>query len=144
MVVLFLIALLLAWPTAGLSIIAYIAFAVFRSYVDAKARVHHGNERQANRDVEAGERRVPSWAGNRDECRIFVEVIQKMAQERGVPQTFLWAVLGDKSTLQNIIFLAGVMEREGASFTEQQMAATRKLEEIWNDAPDNVRAASLS
>ncbi len=144
MVVLFLIALLLAWPTAGLSIIAYVAFAVFRSYVDAKARIHHGNERRASRGVASGERRVPSWADNEDECEIFVEVIQKMAQKRGVPQTFLWAILGDKSTFRNIIFLAGEMEREGASFIEQQMAAAGKLEEIWNDAPENVRAASLS
>ena len=144
MVLLFLLAVLLAWPTAGLSIIAYVAFAVFKSYLNAKSRMHYANERRGEREVQSGGRHVPSWAGSNDENQIFVEVIQKGAIRKGVPQTFLWAVLGDKDTFQNLVFLAGAMEREGASFIEQQVAVSDKLVEMWEQAPTNVKTAALS
>lgn len=144
MVLLFLLALLLAWPTAGLSIIAYVAFAVFKSYLNAKSRAHYANERRAEREVISGGRHVPSWAGNNVENQIFVEAIQKVAIRKGVSQTFLWAVLGDKETLQNLVFLAGAMEREGASFIEQQVAICDKLVDMWERAPTSVRTAALS
>jgi len=144
MVILFLLALLLAWPTAGLSIIAYVAFAVFKSYINAKSRMHFANERRAEREVKSGGRHLPSWAGNNDENHIIVEVIQKGAIRKGVPQTLLWAVLGNKETFQSLIFLAGAMEREGSSFLEQQVAVSDKLVDMWERSPRKVRAAALS
>lgn len=106
--------------------------------------MHFANERRAEREVKSGGRHVPSWAGNNDENQIFVEVIQKGAMRKGVPQTFLWAVLGDKDTFLNLVFLAGAMEREGASFIEQQVAVSDKLVDMWERAPTNVRTAALS
>lgn len=144
MVILFLLALLLAWPTAGVSIVAYVAFAVLKGYLNAKSRIHYGNERRAEREVRSGGRHMPSWAGSNDENQIFVEVIQKGAIRKGVPQIFLRAVLGDKDTFLSLVFLAGAMEREGASFVEQQVAVSDKLVAIWEQAPAKVRAASLS
>lgn len=144
MVLLFLLAVLLAIPTAGISIIAYVAFAVFQSYVNAKSRMHFANERSAERDFQSGGRHIPSWAGNNDENHIFVEVIQKGAIRRGVPQTFLWAVLGDEDTFRDLVFFAGSMEREGASFVEQQVAVSDKLVQIGEQAPAKVRTAALN
>jgi len=144
MVMLFLLAVLLALPTAGLSVIAYVAFAVLKSYLDAKSRIHYANERRADREVKSGGKHVPSWAGNNDENQIFVEVIQKGAVRKGVPQTFLLAVLGDSDTFQDLVFMAGAMEREGASFIEQQVAVSDRLVDIWERAPAKVRAAALS
>tara|TARA_Y100001956_G_C4084637_1_gene170038 strand:+ start:361 stop:798 length:438 start_codon:yes stop_codon:yes gene_type:complete len=144
MVLLFLLAVLLAWPTAGLSIIAYVAFAVFKSYLNAKSRIYYGNERRAEREVQSGGRHVPSWAGDNDENQIFVEVIQKAAMRKGVPQTFLWAVLGDTDTFRSLVYLAGAMEREGASFVEQQVAVSDKLVQMWEQAPAKVRSTALS
>lgn len=118
LVILFLIAFPLAWPTAGISIVAYVAFAVFKSYLNAKTRIHYANERRAERGVLSGAKHVPSWARGNDENQIFVEVIQKGALRKGVPQTVLWAVLGDTDTFRSRVYLAGAMEREGASFVE--------------------------
>ncbi|WP_413877103.1 hypothetical protein [Albidovulum sp.] len=143
MVVLFLVALLFAWPTAGLSIVAYVAFAVFKSYLNAKVRIHDANERRAEREVRAGKEKVPTWAGDGDERRIFVEVIQKGAMRKGVPQTFLWAVLSDNDTFQNLVYFAGAMEDQGASFIEQQIAVSDKLVGMWERAPSKVRDAAL-
>jgi hypothetical protein len=144
MVLLFLLAVLLAWPTAGLSIVAYVAFAVFKSYLNAKSRIHYGNERRAEREVQSGGRHVPSWAGDNDENQIFVEVIQRGAMRKGVPQTFLWAVLGDTDTFRSLVYLAGAMEREGASFVEQQVAVSDKLVQMWEQAPAKVRSTAIS
>jgi hypothetical protein len=139
---LFLIALLLAWPTAGLSIVAYVAYAVFISYLNARARMHFANERRAEREINAGEQRVPSWAGNNDDNEIFVNGIQEGAMRKGVPQVFLWAVLGNREAFQKLVFFAGAMERQGASFLEQQVAVSDKIVEIWEQAPNNVRMAA--
>lgn len=84
MVILFLLSLLLAWPTAGLSIVAYVAFAVFKSYLNAKSRMHYANERSAEREVKSGGKHMPSWAGCNDENQIFVEVIQKGANRKAI------------------------------------------------------------
>lgn len=144
MTLLFLLAVLLAWPTAGLSIIAYIAFIVFKSYLNAKARMHYVNESRAERKVLSGERHAPSWAGSNDENQIFVECIQEVAIRKGVPQVFLSAVLDNKATFLNLVFLAGAMEREGASFVEQQLAVSDKLVQMWRQAPTKVKAATLN
>lgn len=137
--ILFLIALILAWPTMGFSIIAYIVFVILRSYLVAKSRIHYSNERSAERTMSRGEQKVPSWAGDRSENEIFVTVIQQGAMRKGVPQAFLHAVLGDSGTFKSLVHYAGAMEHEGASFTEQQVAVADKLVEIWKEAPSEVR-----
>ena len=144
MVILFLVALLFAWPTAGLSIVAYVAFAVFTSYLTAKSRHHDANARRAEREVRTGKKRVPTWAGDGDERHIFVEGIQKGAMRKGVPQTFLWAILSDNETFQELVFFAGAMEDQGASFIEQQIAVSDRLMGMWERAPSKVRDAALS
>lgn len=142
MVMLFLVALLFAWPTAGLSIIAYVAFSIFKSYLSAKTRIHYVNERSAEREVRSGAQYVPSWARDKTENEIFVEVIQKGAMIKGVPQTFLWAVLGDTDTFKGLVYLAGAMEHEGASFLEQQIAVSDKLVKMWEQAPAKIKNAA--
>lgn len=143
MVMLFLLALVLAWPTAGLSIVAYASFAVFKSYLTAKSRHHDANERRADREIRSGKKKVPTWAGDGDERHIFVNGIQKGAMRKGVPQTFLWAILSDDDTFQELVFFAGAMEDQGASFIEQQIAVSDRLVGIWERAPNKVRNAAL-
>lgn len=134
MVILFLIALVLAWPTAGLSIIAYVAFAVLKSYWVARSRMHYANKCAARRALLAGEKRVPSWAGDKTENEIFVETIQQIAMRDGVPLAYLQAVLGSGDTFNGLVHYAGAMEHQGASFTEQQQAVSEELIELWKAA----------
>lgn len=136
MVVLFLLALLLAWPTVGLSIVAYVIFALFRSYLNAKSRVHDANVRHAERTLGGGETRLPSWVGDREKRRIFVDGIQKSAIAKGVSQGFLHRTLADNTTLQVLMLFAGALEEEGSSFIEQQVAVSDKLAEMWSVSPD--------
>lgn len=141
-VILFLVALLLAWPTVGLSLIAYVAFAVFKSHLSAKARMHYANEKSAERAVSSGKKRLPSWGGDKAELQIFIETIQHGAMRYGVPREFLWAVLADTDTLQMLMHYAGAMEYEGASFLEQQVAVSDKLVTIWKEAPGTIRTTA--
>ena len=66
MVILFFVALILAWPTAGLSIVAYISLLVIRGYLQAKTRMHHADKLRAHREVVSGSTRLPSWMADRD------------------------------------------------------------------------------
>ena len=47
-------------------------------------------------------------------------------------------------TFRSLVYLAGAMEREGASFLEQQVAVSDKLVQMWEQAPAKVRSAALS
>lgn len=140
MVLLFLLALFLAWPTAGLSIVAYIAFLVLRAYIKARTRIHFANVGNAERNLVSGKGRWPSWAGDKDQSLIFVETIQREAMRQGVPRNFLWGVLGEGNT-KGLYFFAGAMEEQGASFLEQQVGCSEKLVQMWNSAsPQGKRA----
>ena len=143
MVILFLIALVLAWPTAGISIIAYVAFAVLRNYLAARVRSHDANIHAARKSLVAGEKRVPSWAGDKDENDIFVKVIQQKAMHDGVPQAYLQNLLRDGDTFQNLVYFAGAMEHHGSSFTEQQAAVSDELVELWKVDPNDTLAGGL-
>lgn len=140
MVILFLIALVLAWPTAGISIIAYVAFAVLRSYLAARVRSHDANIHAARKSLVADEKRVPSWAGDEDENDIFVKVIQQMAMRDGVPQAYIQNLLQDGDTFQNLVYFAGAMEHHGSSFTEQQAAVSEEIVKLWKLDPDDTLA----
>jgi len=143
LVILFLIALVLAWPTAGISIIAYVAFAVLRNYLAARVRSHDANIHAARKSLVAGEKRVPSWAGDEDENEIFVKVIQQKAMQDGVPQAYLQRLLRDGDTFQNLVYFAGAMEHHGSSFTEQQAAVSDELVELWKVDPDDTLAGGV-
>lgn len=143
MVVLFILAVLLAWPTSGLSVIAFVALAVFKSYLNAKSRIHYSNKRFAERAMSTGEQKVPSWVEDRNENEIFISVIQQRAMRKGVPQVFLQAVLADRDTLEKLVHYAGAMEHQGASFIEQQVAVADRLVEIWGNSPTEIKEAAL-
>lgn len=144
MVLLFLLALLLAWPTMGLSLVAYFAYILLKGYLKANSRMHYANTRQAEREVQSGVQRVPSWTSSKIDNQVFVETIQSVALRQGVPQTFLWAILTNKPTFDSFVHLAGAMECEGSSFIEQQSAVCDKIVAMWADAPASVKAEALN
>jgi hypothetical protein len=82
---LFFPALFFAWPTKGISIIAYIAFLFFQGYIKAKTRMHHANKIHSAKDVASGNGRLPSWAGNKDKVVEFLYSVNKLAERNGVP-----------------------------------------------------------
>ncbi len=144
MVLWFLVALLFAFPTGGLSLIAWIAYVFFRQYLVAKTRVRMGNEYAARRAIDAGQRRVPSWAAHANERKIFVEVIQQVAMSQGVPQSYLSDILSDGKTFEYLVYYAGALEQQGASFIEQKASVADQLVERWENYCGNIKPKSRS
>ncbi len=134
MVILFLVALFLAWPTAGLSIIAYVAFAVLRSYFGARVRMNEANITAARKAFAAGEKHAPSWIGDKGEREIFMEVVRQKAMKEGVPRSYVQGIFLNEESYMNYMYFAGSMEKQGASFTEQQVAVSDELVELWKIA----------
>lgn len=131
MVILFLVALVLAWPTAGLSIVAYVVFLIIRGVLQAKARMHHADKLRAQRSMTNSSRGVPSWAGDKSKNEAFIYGIQNLAMRHGAPQPYLTAVLSNRETFTSLVGYAAAMEQQGSTFTEQQMAVSEKLVDMW-------------
>jgi hypothetical protein len=131
MIILFLVALVLAWPTAGLSIVAYIVLLIVRSIFQAKARMHHANKIRAQREVSSGNSSPPSWMAHRDKIQEFVYGVQNVAEHRGVPKLFSAQVMSNPDIQKRLMQQAGAMEAQGASFIEQQMAVADILIDLY-------------
>lgn len=131
MAILFIIALLLAWPTYGLSLLAYAVLMVLRGYVQAKARMHHADKLRASRDIKAGVLQFPSWLEDRDKIEEFVHGIENLAEHHGVPKLFSAVTLQDPDLQKELLAYVGSMEAQGSSFTAQQMAAAERLVELF-------------
>lgn len=144
MTVLFLLALLLAWPTFGLSLVAYVVFLVFRGYLKAKTRMHNANVSNAERSIVSGSRVWPSWTSNDAQAHIFMETIQKTAMHQGVPRSFLQGILAETGNTQGLYFFAGALEQDGASFLEQQVACSDKLLEMWDSTSQQGKRAIMA
>lgn len=138
MAILFLIALLLAWPTAGLSLLAYIFLMIGRAWLQARMRMHHADKLRAKGEVSAGAQRLPSWMANRDKIEEFVHGIQNFAEHKGVPILFSAMVLQDERLQRNLMYYVGAMEAQGAPFVGQQMAAAERLVEMYQESGEEL------
>lgn len=131
MAILFFIALILAWPTAGLSIVAYISLLVVISYLKARDRMNSSNKVRAQREFREGSTRWPSWMEKKEKIEEFVYGVQKVAEHNGVPILFSANVMNEPVVMRSFMNYAGLMEAQGASFIEQQMAIVEKLVELY-------------
>lgn len=131
MVILFFVALVLAWPTAGLSILAYIVLIVARGFFQAKERMHNADKLRAQREVSINSARPPSWMGKKNEVEVFIHGIQNVAEHNGVPKSFFASLLTNEKMVRSIFQYAGAMEAQGASFIDQQRAVVEKVVDIY-------------
>lgn len=101
---------------------------VFGLFSKGKARTEHGDK---SRRHLGGGGQVPSWAGDRSKNEAFVIGIQNLAMGRGVPQQFVQNALSETRTFAALVNHAAEMERKGSSFTDQQVAVSHKLVDMW-------------
>ena len=86
MTALFLLSLVLAWPTMGLSVLAFFGFAFLRNYLAIRAQRFEDNIARAREMVRNGASFYPSWLHDADELDTFLRVISGMARKNGVLQ----------------------------------------------------------
>lgn len=142
MTILFFVALILAWPTAGLSIVVYIILLFASSFLRAKERMHNANRIRGKREANAGHARPPSWIENKDEVEVFLYGVKNVAERNGVSNSSFQSAFADTGIAESIFYYAGAMEAQGASFIEQQRAVVERLVEMQNDGVAAKHASS--
>lgn len=86
--ILFLLALLFAWPTGGMSLLIYGCFFVGRVYIEKKSKQHVNHERCAMNKALDGVAGSPSWMNSKDQKEIFTRVIKEILTRKKVPLLF--------------------------------------------------------
>lgn len=136
MTALFLLSLVLAWPTMGLSVFAFFGFAFLSNYLAMRAQRFDANIARAREMVQNGVFLYPSWCHDADEVDAFLQVVSGMARKNDVLQSFVDEILGDRFRLEQLMYLAGAMERLGGSKTEQQVLVWERMVEMWERLPE--------
>jgi hypothetical protein len=78
----------------------------------------------------------PTWVNNSDQLAEFTSSVQNLAQQKGVPQSFFVASFSHKQMFHTIFANAGMLERSGASFTQQQTGTASLLFNLWAKLDD--------
>lgn len=132
MLILFLIALALAWPTYGLSLVGYFALVVVRAFLQAKSRRYEARQRGAGRDLLGGHpSHPPSWIMQEDRRDEFIDGVRKLTLRNGLPESFVRGLFENKRNFKILIHYVGLLEERGGSFIEQQMAASETVKKMW-------------
>jgi hypothetical protein len=101
-------------------------------FLKKKAAKHIADEREVRRMLDAGlTGRLPSWVGNSNERDIFLTVIMKMAERKGIPRSYLREILETRNFIDLYLGLTGEMEVRGHSFIEQQLSVVNLLVEYY-------------
>jgi hypothetical protein len=146
MTILFLIALALAIPTSGLSLLVYGAVFVGKAILKAKVRMQEANKNIAFKAIDSeGPKNLPSWVKNEDRRDEFVSALLMMAQRRGVPEAYLGLMLNTRQSLEILLGFAAEMEKNGASFVEQQSGSIDFVSQMWDrlDAANKAKFANI-
>lgn len=131
MAILFLVAVLFAFPTYGLSLLAYLILVVVRGVNKAKSRMHHANVVEARRELEAAQSfSLPSWSLDSEEAEVFGRVLVMAVERKGIPRSYPVMVLKTDAS-QVLLGYASLLEKRGSSFVEQQAACIDFVEEMW-------------
>ena len=132
MTVLFFIAVLLAWPTYGISILVYIGLIFFMANQKAKSNIHFSNENRAIARIQNGEERFPSWVNDTNEVEIFLTTVQQLTERKGVPLAYFSAYFKQPMEHRSIFYYCGALELEGSSFIEQQVSSSELIIKIFH------------
>ena len=131
MLVLLIIALILAWPTYGLSLVAYLAFTAVGAYFRARQKRLITLAMKAMPTLQAGEGHPPSWTISGTQLSAFMGATIDQAIRRGVPKLFIDTHFSEPQNNAAFIRTLGVIESQGASIREQGIVATIFICEIW-------------
>lgn len=142
MTFLFLLSLVLALPTFGLSVVAFIVIYGISVYLRERSRHFHVNVIAAEQEVASGARPLPSWFENSKERDIFLQVTEKGAVSKGVPPDIASALLSNTGAMHTLYCFAGAMESRGSSFSEQSAAVSDKIRAAWSLTPKSLNSLS--
>ena len=140
MLILLIIALILAWPTYGLSLVAYLALTAVGAYFRARQKRLITLAMRAMPTLRAGEGHPPSWASSGTQLSAFIGATIDQAIRKGVPKPFIDTHFSVPENKAAFIRTLGVIESQGASIREQGIVATIFICEIWKIQNDKIGA----
>ncbi len=125
MTILFMIALAIA-PLVG-----FLTWRTVRFRLAAKAKAYEAKKHRAKIDQQLGGGHPPSWHERANRHGEFFAGVDRLATRKGVPSSYAQAVLGKEVNLRRLSWYVGVLEDQGASWVEQQMAVADQIIEWW-------------
>lgn len=81
----------------------------------------------------------PSWVSNQDIMKEFISALKEMAKRKNIPEKFLQGVMTHEWTQNKLLFIAGLMEKQCASFEDQTLAVMDHIEKYWSNTDDKQR-----
>lgn len=136
---LFVLAILFAIPSYGLSLLAFVAYVIINGVLKANARMRRADQKQASRAAYTAKPVTSSigQSGSRDTARgeAFWERVLQRVEERGIPALYANSLIAIPGTGEE--FKAHVLETVGANGTvlEKEIAFADLLEMAWDRLP---------
>mgnify|MGYP000686986429 CR=1 FL=1 len=98
---------------------AFVIYKLIRFYIGSKHAVYLKRCERAMRYYKDGERRNPSWLGDRARHKIFEESMFDLCIHNGVAKQDVQNFLKNSDKLGKIVNFCGLLETWGASFSDQ-------------------------
>jgi hypothetical protein len=135
MIFLFLLALVFAIPTTGLSIVAFVAFAAFKGYAKGRFFRARAEERDQQDPVALSAQEPalipPSWSTDPSKMIIFRRSIETLTTINGIPAIYIQILFNQPDALETTLGCVGLAEREGVSFEDQQFVGIGFVNQMW-------------
>lgn len=140
MTLLLVVALTLAWPTFGLSLVVYFVVFVLRGVAHAQRTRLRGIFDAAMAELDSASECNPSWITHSPQTAAFIAATTSEARRQGVPLPFITRYLRMDENKDAFIKFVGLVEERGGSVREQGIAATQYLCEAWKSKDTTVAA----
>lgn len=126
MIILFTIALAII-PLAG-----FIAWRIARFRLAERAKAFEAIKHRARIDQQLGGGHPPSWYESAIQQEEFFAGVDRLVTRKGVPGAYADYVLGKEVNVRRLTWYVGVLEDQGASWVQQQMAVADQIIEWWS------------
>ena len=60
-------------------------------------------------------------------------MLNAVAKRKGIPEKFVGGIMTNELSQDKLLFIAGLMEQQGASFEEQVLAVLEHVERYWSN-----------
>lgn len=131
---LFLLAILLAIPTYGLSVLAFIAYVIGRAVLTAESRMRAADVKRAYREGQSSVN-VSGHQSNQasaEKIKIYWDGVVEMAERRGVPAVYSNALILAPDAAKNFKTYINDSVGTDSSFLAKQTAGADYIVMSWN------------
>ncbi|UNM56581.1 hypothetical protein [Cronobacter sakazakii] len=113
-------------------VVALIAWFVISVIMESKSRAHFRRTQSSMRELKNGPNELrPSWFSDPEKQSDFAIIFEKSLDRSKIPLEFRQRIYSDKEGATMIVNHMALMEKKGATFNEQIVAAVEMIDELW-------------